>query len=205
MPWLLETLSGPLRAALVHGSEGAGHLAACARLASEAGLAGLAGELALGAWVESPLDAALACQVTPLGHASPAVRELAAHVAQNSSTPEDLAYYRRLAERRETGKIKNYLCQQGAKEPGNLFWERLSLTHALDAEDWDWAGAVLACLPEPLARLLGGDVAPAARAARGRPWPTIPVAPGCGSARGWKPGSAWRMTRRAIFPGPAVA
>lgn len=159
MPWLLETLPDSLRTALVHGAEGAGHLSACARLASEAGLVRLAGEFTLGAWVESPLDAALAWQVATLDHAPPATRELAAHVAQNSSTPADLAYYRRLAERRDTAKIRNYLSLQVAKEPGNLFWERLSLTHALDDEDWDWASSGLTGLPEPLTRLLDGDVA----------------------------------------------
>lgn len=159
MSWLLETLPDPLRTALVHGCEGAGHLAACARLAGAAGHVRLAGELSLAAWVESPLDADLASQAAMFEHAPVAARELAAHVAQNTAPPNDLAYYRRLAERRDTAKIGNYLRLQSEKEPGNLFWERLNLTHALDAGDWDWAGSVLAGLPEPLARLLGGDVA----------------------------------------------
>jgi GT2 family glycosyltransferase len=159
MSWLLETLPDPLRTALVHGSEGAGHLAACARIAAAAGFVRLAGELTLAAWVESPLDADLASQAAMLEHAPVVARELAAHVAQNAIPPADLSYYRRLAERRETAKIRNYLRLQSEKEPGNLFWERLNLTHALDIEDWDWAGSVLAGLPEPLARLLGGDVA----------------------------------------------
>ncbi|WP_243358692.1 glycosyltransferase family 2 protein [Fundidesulfovibrio terrae] len=159
MSWLLETLPPPLRTALVHGSEGAGHLASCARLAAEAGLTSLAADLLLAAWAESPLDAVLAGQVAALAPAPPAARDLAAHVAGNSSAPPDLSYYRRLAERRDTAKIKNFLSLQSSKEPGNLFWARLGLTHALDAEDWDWVAQVTAGLPEPLAKLIGGDAA----------------------------------------------
>jgi len=159
MPWLLETLPPPLRTALVHGSEGAGHLAGCARLATEAGLSPLAGELLLAAWAESPLDAALAGQVAALANASPQARSLAAQVVANSAPPAELTYYGRLAARRDTAKIKLYLSRQRVSEPGNLFWDRLSLTHALDAEDWDWAGEVSTGLPEPLARVLGGDLA----------------------------------------------
>jgi GT2 family glycosyltransferase len=159
MSWLLETLPDALRTALVHGSEGAGHLAACAGLASQAGFSRLAGDLLLAAWIESPLDAALAGQAASLPHASPSVRELAAFVCANTRAPADLSYYRRLAERRDAAKIGNFLSLQSAKEPGNLFWERLGLTHALDAEDWDRAARVTAGLPEPLARLVNGDAA----------------------------------------------
>lgn len=159
MPWLLENLPETLRTALVHGTEGAGHLRGCARLAAQAGLARLSGELVLSAWAQSPLDAVLAAEAAFLPEIPASVRAVAAFVAENSRPPADLGYYQRLAQRREAAKIAHYLERQMESEQGNLFWERLSLTHALDAEDWDAAGAVLARLPEPLARLLGGDAA----------------------------------------------
>jgi hypothetical protein len=159
MAWLLENLPIPLRTALVHGSEGAGHLARCAGLAAGAGLGRLAGELLLAAWAESPLDAGLAGQAAGLEGASAAARVLAAHVAEHSAAPAELSYYRRLVSRRDLPKIRVYLIRQGEKEPGNLFWDRLSLAHALEAEDWDWAARVSARLPEPLARILNGDAA----------------------------------------------
>lgn len=159
MAWLLETLPENLRTALIHGSEGASHLASCARLAAEAGLAGLSGDLLLAAWAESPLDASLAARASTSPGACPAARELAGHVAAGSVAPPDLSYYTRLAERRDAAKIRNYLARQAEREPGNLFWARLSLTHALDAEDWEAVASILAGLPEPLARLLGGDAA----------------------------------------------
>jgi len=188
MSWLLETLSVTLRTALVHGSEGAGHLAACAHMAAEAGFARLAGDITLAAWVESPLDAVLAGQTATLENVPAVARELAAHVAQNAAPPADLAYYRRLTERRDTAKVRNYLRLQSEKEPGNLFWERLNLVHALDVEDWDWAGSVLAGLPEPLARLLGGDVA----MLRGQPEAALANYSRC--ARLWKcPGLEARL------------
>ena len=166
MTWLLETLPAPLRTALIHGSEGAPHLASCARLAREAGLDKLAEELLLAAWTESPLDAGLAGGVAALPDTSPVARELAAHIVANSLAPKEMAYYQRLAVRRDLPKIKSYLSKQSASEPGNLFWVRLSLAHALDAEDWDWAATAMAGLPEPLARLFGGDVAMLRRDAR---------------------------------------
>lgn len=159
MPWLVETLPATLRAALIHGSEGAGHLASCAALAREAGLDRLAGELTLAAWAESPLDAMRAASAAAVPDAPPATRELAAYVAANTTPPADLTYYQRLASRREADKIKRYLDIQAGKEPGNLFWERLRLTHALDAGDFDAAAATALALPEPLARLISGDAA----------------------------------------------
>ncbi|KAF0232165.1 MAG: glycosyl transferase group 2 family [Desulfovibrionaceae bacterium] len=159
MPWLLEELPETLRTALVHGTEGAGHLRGCARLAAQAGLARLSGELLLSAWAQSPLDAVLAGEAASLPDIPASVRAVAAFVADNSRPPADLGYYQRLAQRREAAKIAHYLERQLESDPGNLFWERLSLTHAQDAEDWAAAGAVIARLPEPLARLLGGDAA----------------------------------------------
>jgi hypothetical protein len=159
MPWLVETLPATLRAALIHGSEGAAHLASCARLAREAGLDRLADELTLAAWAESPLDASLASRAAAVAEAPATTRELAAYVAANTSPPADLAYYQRLASRREADKIARYLSIQAEKEPGNLFWERLRLTHALDAGDFEAAAASALALPEPLARLITGDAA----------------------------------------------
>ncbi|MFZ5427958.1 MAG: glycosyltransferase [Thermodesulfobacteriota bacterium] len=159
MTWLLETLPVPLRTALVHGSEGAAHLSSCAALAAGAGLSRLHDELLLAAWAESPLDAVLAARAAAVPDAPAVARELAAYVAANTAPPGDLAYYRRLAGRRDAEKIVRYLESQAAKEPGNLFWDRLSLTHAMDGEDWERAARIAAGLPEQLARPLSGDIA----------------------------------------------
>jgi hypothetical protein len=159
MAWLLENLPVTLRTALVHGSEGAGHLSRCADMAAGAGLSVLAGELLLAAWAESPLDASRAGRAAGLAGAPEKARALAAHVAASSAAPGDLSYYRRLAERRDQAKIRAFLLRQTEKDPGNLFWDRLALTHAFEAEDWDWAAGVSARLPEPLARVLSGDAA----------------------------------------------
>lgn len=125
-------LPAPLRAALLHGCEGAQHLAEASRLARESGLEPLAASLALAAWTRSPLDASLAAAVAA---AAPTVRTavmspvmpdsmangsafaggqpahgltgaLASLVVQSSRAPANLDYYVRLAARREHGKIR---------------------------------------------------------------------------------------------------
>lgn len=159
MAWLLETLPQPLRVHLLAGSEGAAHLAQGAAMAGDAGLSGLSRSLLLAAWVESPLDAAVAGQVAAMPGIPPVAAALAGHVAQSSRQPGDLGYYRRLAERRDHAKIQLYLEREQVKAPDNLFWTKLSLTHAMAEEDWDWAVAIAAALPEPLARLTLGDIA----------------------------------------------
>lgn len=179
MPWILQTAPQALRLHLLAGSEGAGHLAQAAALAAhfareaaqpsshapERGEAGkenlfeLARSLRLAAWIESPLDGDLAAQAAADPDTPPVAAALAGHVAASSRQPGDLGYYRRLAERRDQARIRAYLDREQGKDPDNLFWAKLSLTHALAEEDWDLAGAAIAVLPEPLARLIHGDIA----------------------------------------------
>jgi len=162
---MLESLPRSLRLHLLAGSEGAAHLAQAADMAAGAGLPDLARSLLLAAWAESPLDGALAARVAAVPGAPPVAAALAAQVAGSSRQPGELGYYRRLAGRRDHARVQAYLEGQRAKEPDNLYWTRLSLTHAMAGEDWDRAGSLTETLPEPLARLIGGDVA----LLRGRP------------------------------------
>ncbi|GAB6036401.1 glycosyltransferase [Fundidesulfovibrio butyratiphilus] len=150
--WPVAVLPEPLRSGLLHGCEGAAHMAECARLAGREGLSSLAWRLAGFAWSFDPLRPALASDVTgadPVGHA------LARHVLKHFRPPADQAYYRRLALRREPDKIFAYLAKQREKEPGNPHWIGLSLFHAAAEEDWDLALSLAGDLPEPLALLVG--------------------------------------------------
>ncbi len=153
----------PCRTLLAHGGVGADHLRRAADAAMRESDPALARRLTLAAWGASPLDARLAQAVAALPDAPQTTRELAAHVLANTRPPERLDYYLRLVERREDAKIERFLADRTNAEPDNLFWTRLGLAHALDREDFERAGALCACLPEPLARLLGCDTALLAR------------------------------------------
>ncbi|MFP5239670.1 MAG: glycosyltransferase family 2 protein, partial [Acidobacteriota bacterium] len=89
----LENLPEPLRSLLVCGGEGAAHLSRCSRLAAGAGAGGLAELLAVAAWSQSPLDAALALQAAPLLTAWPLAARAAMHVARYARQPGDAAEY----------------------------------------------------------------------------------------------------------------
>ncbi|WP_243438788.1 glycosyltransferase [Fundidesulfovibrio soli] len=162
----LENLPEPLRSLLLCGGEGAAHLARCSRLAAEAGEAGqdgLAEALAVAAWSQSPLDAALALQAAPLLTGWPQAARAAMHVARFARQPGDAVEYARLAASRDHGRIKEYLDSRLQAEQGNLFWVRLAMSHALADMDQDWAealAALLAAWGQPLlAALAGADAA----------------------------------------------
>lgn len=137
----------------------------CGALASRLGLDALSRALSRAAWSESVLDAPMASRVVAEAGAetgADGVREtleLARFVVSHTVAPEDLTYFRRLASRRGAARLASYLEAQQARQPGNLFWDRLALAQAVDAGDWERAGRVAAALPEPLGRLVGGDVA----------------------------------------------
>ncbi len=159
MAWILETLPEALGYHLLAGSEGAGHLAQAAAMAGDVGLIELARSLLLAAWLESPLDGALAGQVAASSGIPAMVSTLAGRVSASFRHPGELGYYRRLAERRDHAKIQAYLERERGREPENLFWTGRALTHAMAEEDWDWAVQVASGLPELLARLTRGDIA----------------------------------------------
>ena len=162
----LENLPEPLRSLLVCGGEGAAHLSRCSRLAAEAGearMGGLAELLAVAAWSQSPLDAALALQAAPLLTAWPLAARAAMHVARYARQPGEAAEYAGLLSGRDHIRIKTYLDSRLQAEQGNLFWVRLALSHALAEMDQDWAealAALLAAWGQPLlAALAGADAA----------------------------------------------
>lgn len=143
-------LPEPLRQRLTLASTGWRHLAQagalCLGLARETAMASerqrlavLAADLLLWAWGENPLSGPLAAEILsatdlPLPDAS---RAALTAVAAGWRFPEarngGLAYYERLASRRDTEKLGAFLAGQISKDPAALFWREKALALSLYA------------------------------------------------------------------------
>jgi len=149
-------LPASLRQRLGLASTGWRHLAQngalCLGLARSAGNAGerarltaLAADLLLWAWGENPLSGPLATEILaassgPEGLPLPEVsRAGLAAVAANWRIPAEaeggLAYFERLAARRDTAKLAEFLAGQVQKAPQALFWREKALALALYAAE----------------------------------------------------------------------
>ena len=123
-------------------------------------------DLLLAAWSKDPLDGQLAGQLLALDGKWPCLdsraKALAREVAAKWQRPEDLRYYRRLAESRDSEKLRRFLLAQLAREGGNLYWWQQVVSLGMFEQDQellgtmlrqDWSGL------EPLRKSLAGDVA----------------------------------------------
>jgi len=170
-------LPEPLRGRLALASTGWRHLALtgaeCLRLARSAAedherarLYALSADLLLWAWGENPLSGPLAAEILsatdlPL----PAVARVGlAAVAGRWRAPEGkeggLAYFERLAQRRDTHKLADFLAAQVRKDPASLFWREKALGLALYSGAGELAQALETTALSDLADLPG--LAPAA-------------------------------------------
>ncbi len=174
-------LPAPLRQRLGLASTGWRHLAQagalCLGLARSAGESGerarltaLAADLLLWAFGENPLSGPLAAEILaapelPLPEAS---RAALAAVAANWRVPSEaeggLAYFERLAARRDTAKLAEFLAGQVQKAPQALFWREKALALALYAAEPEARAALEATALEGLglSSNLGPALAPVA-------------------------------------------
>jgi hypothetical protein len=133
--WL--ALPAPLRARLALASTGWRHLARTGGLALElsarAGGAGrealapLAADILLWAFAENPLSGPLAAEILaaqglPLPQASRRALESVAALWRTPAQADGIAYFERLAHRRDTQRLADFLAGRVAKEPSSLFW-----------------------------------------------------------------------------------
>jgi len=174
--WL--SLPEPLRQRLALASTGWRHLALtgaeCLRLAraeqtedGRARLYALAADLLLWAWGENPLSGPLAAEIlsaTDLPLPDVARVGLAA-VAGRWRAPQGpeggLAYFERLAQKRDTQKLTDFLAAQVRKDPASLFWRDKALGLALYCGAGELAQALEATALSGLADMPG--LAPVAR------------------------------------------
>lgn len=119
------------------------------------------------AWSKDPLNGQLAEQTLALDAKwpclDPAAREVLRAVTGQWRKPEDMRYYRRLLEGRDSAKLRHFLTVQMDREPGNVYWWRQALVFAQFEEDWDLAARVVAddwpAGLQPVQSALRGDLA----------------------------------------------
>lgn len=156
-------------------------------------------DLLQAAWTKDPLDGQLAGQLVALDEKWPRLdartRTVARAVAAKWVRPEDLRYYRRLAENRDAEKLRRFLLTQLGKEKDNLYWWQQIVSLGMYEQDQellgimlrqDWTGV------EPARKLLAGDVA----------WLSGQRDAACGAyakAFGWD--SMFRRAERLFFGG----
>lgn len=142
-----------------------------ARIADEADeksrLYALAGDILLWAFGENPLSGPLAAEILsaadlPLAEAA---RAGLAAVAARWRAPEakegGLAYFERLAQKRDTQKLAEFLAAQVGKDPGGLFWREKALALALYSGEGELSRALEATALDGISAMPG--LAPAAR------------------------------------------
>lgn len=165
-----------VRRGLLVGSEGKLHLMYLAQelllgSQSHTGAAqrvqlGMGIDLLRAAWSKDPLDGQLAGQLMALDGKLPCLdprtRALTREVATRWRRPDDLRYYRRLAESRDSDKLRRFLLVQLGKEGENLYWWQQVVSLGMYEQDQellgvmlrrDWSGL------EPCRKALAGDVA----------------------------------------------
>ncbi len=171
-------LPEPLRQRLALASTGWRHLALtgaeCLRLAraeqtedGRARLYALTADLLLWAWGENPLSGPLAAEILSAADLplSDTARSGLAAVAGRWRAPQGpeggLAYFERLAQKRDTQKLSDFLAAQVRKDPAGLFWREKALGLALYSGAGGLAQALEATALSGLADMPG--LAPAAR------------------------------------------
>jgi len=109
--------------------------------AQRARLFALAADLLLWAFGENPLYAPLAAEITSAANETPelplpqasraALAAVASHWRAPGAGEGGMAYFERLASRRDTARLADFLAGQTAKDPAGLFWRDKALALAL--------------------------------------------------------------------------
>lgn len=141
-----DALPGPVRARLALSGTGWRHVALagadCLRAAREDGDARLldcAAQMLLWAWGEAPLHGPLASEILSAGElplpaaARAGLQAVAEGWRAPSATDGGLAYFQRLAAKRDPERLARFLAGQVEKDPGALFWREKALALALFA------------------------------------------------------------------------
>ena len=161
---LRASAPAPALARLAQGGVGRQHLADTAGLLLNAapalslgGGAPLAFALLLAAWEDDPLDGDLAGNLLAAQARVPFLPPALLPALELAHTrhrrPANLAYFLRLASRREYAKLTRLIAAEAGKDPDNLFWPQRALIHAAVTGDWDFALGLTAALPPALAFL----------------------------------------------------
>lgn len=123
-------------------------------------------DLLQAAWTKDPLDGQLAHQLLVLDEKWPRLdprsKSFVREVASRWKQPEDLRYYRRIAESRDSEKLRRFLLTQLGKENGNLYWWQQIVSLGMFEQDQELLGTILRqnwSGLEPCRKLLAGDVA----------------------------------------------
>lgn len=157
----LKALPDPLARKLLIGSTGRTHLLECGLMALSAagddpGLIRPGADMLASALGENPLSGETAATLAGLPRTDvllgKPVAELARTIAASWQRPDNLSYYIRLASKRDLPRLKSYLTDRFAEEPGNLFWREQGLALALFEADHDFA---LQCIDAGPVRALG--------------------------------------------------
>jgi GT2 family glycosyltransferase len=124
-------------------------------------------DILFAAWTKDPLDGQIAGQLLALDEKWPRLdresQNMLREVTRTWCRPEDIRYYQRLVESRDTHRLRRFLSTQAAKEPDNLYWRQQMLGLGLYEGDADLVSTVLrqnwSDILEPCRRLIAGDAA----------------------------------------------
>lgn len=140
-------IQNPALKKLLLGSVGGPHLldTACRSLDYDSGLAV---ELFAASWCASPFDGKTAATMASvqglLPLLPPAMSESIKWVSDNFRAPENLSYFRRLAQKRDHAKMGSYIISNLEKDPDNCFWIQQGLVHAAFTGEYDFSSRILA-------------------------------------------------------------
>ncbi|QJB55676.1 glycosyltransferase [Pseudodesulfovibrio sp. zrk46] len=149
-----ESLPEELKAKLRLGFTGKQHLLDIAGGCLRSGVSALqpiAADALLNAFAENPLSGEMAAEL--MSH--DAIRGIMPEpptaamdaLAANWQCPANTSYLERLLQQRNMGKLKHFIEQSAAKEPGNLFWREQAVTFGLIDNDIEWVASMLDFTP----------------------------------------------------------
>ncbi len=141
-----KTLPQPMRDRLAVGSVGKLHILDTAASgltnAPPPALATTCADMVLAGFGETPLNGELANQILNTPIIAPLLdsksRELLRRVKRAWKRPENMAYFKRVVQRRDMGKVKHFLESRIAQEPENLFWYEQVMSVGMYEADYDW-------------------------------------------------------------------
>lgn len=174
--FVFELLPESVRRGLLIGSEGKLHLMHLAQelLGSaqdrsptlQKARLDLGVDLLLAAWHKDPFDGQLARQLLAVdakwSRMDARSRAVAKEIASRWVRPDDLRYYRRLAEERDFEKLRRFLVTQLVREGANLYWWQQIVSLGMYEQDFELLGSLLRQDwrgIEPCRKLLAGDMA----------------------------------------------
>lgn len=154
-PHIPQSLEEPL----LFGVAGRASLQALAARADAAGEHALALDLGLAAFEDAP------CDLSARALAAASIADTALRPALGTARePRSVGYYQRLLQRREGGKLLDFIADRLREEPDSSFWQSQGWHFGRFSGRADWLAAALApCLGDPsahpVAALLGAECA----------------------------------------------